>query len=156
MAVSCQMHYVCSSRWSLPSARISAAPPSIPSGGSQIRNVSQVSLALWIIVCVHVSEQVCYHMGSETEPDERDKQTDRGDIDILMRYITRCLPGLVPVPAVVESCMYTVSDFIACPQVPSLICHCVPQTKLSFSLKERRRIPYLNAWLIFYFDMPFD
>lgn len=63
-------------------------------------------------MCVHVSEQVCYHMGSETEPDERDKQTDRGDIDILMRYVTRCLPGLVPVPAVVESCMYTVSHFI--------------------------------------------
>lgn len=53
--------------------------------------------------------KVCYHMGSETEPDERDKQKDRGDIDILTRYITRCLPGLVPVPAVVESCMYTVT-----------------------------------------------
>uniref|UniRef100_A0A8C1YIN4 Peroxisomal sarcosine oxidase n=1 Tax=Cyprinus carpio TaxID=7962 RepID=A0A8C1YIN4_CYPCA len=53
--------------------------------------------------------KVCYHMGSETEPDERDKQTDRGDIDILVRYVTRCLPGLVPVPAVVESCMYTVT-----------------------------------------------
>ncbi|KAL0174463.1 hypothetical protein M9458_030431, partial [Cirrhinus mrigala] len=67
--------------------------------------------------------QVCYHMGSETEPDERDKQTDTGDIDILVRYVTRCLPGLVPVPAVVESCMYTVSRFIAHPQVPPL---CVP------------------------------
>uniref|UniRef100_A0A673LA73 Pipecolic acid oxidase n=1 Tax=Sinocyclocheilus rhinocerous TaxID=307959 RepID=A0A673LA73_9TELE len=45
----------------------------------------------------------------DTEPDERDKQTDRGDIDILVRYVTRCLPGLVPVPAVVESCMYMVT-----------------------------------------------
>lgn len=53
--------------------------------------------------------KVCYHMGSETEPDERDKQTDRGDIDILVRYVTRSLSGLVPVPAVVESCMYTVT-----------------------------------------------
>ncbi|XP_051521891.1 peroxisomal sarcosine oxidase [Myxocyprinus asiaticus] len=53
--------------------------------------------------------KVCYHMGSETEPDERDKQTDRVDIDILKRYITRCLPGLIPVPAIVESCMYTVT-----------------------------------------------
>uniref|UniRef100_A0A672SRE4 Pipecolic acid oxidase n=1 Tax=Sinocyclocheilus grahami TaxID=75366 RepID=A0A672SRE4_SINGR len=44
-----------------------------------------------------------------TEPDERDKQTDRGNIDILVRYVTRCLPGLVPVPAVVESCMYMVT-----------------------------------------------
>lgn len=54
------------------------------------------------------SSQVCYHMGSETDPDERDRQTDTGDIDLLQRYIARCLPGLVPVPAVVESCLYTV------------------------------------------------
>lgn len=52
--------------------------------------------------------QICYHMGSETDPDQRDKQTDRSDIEILGRYVTRCLPGLVPEPAVVESCMYTV------------------------------------------------
>lgn len=30
------------------------------------------------------------------------------DIDILKRYVARCFPGLVPEPAVVESCMYTV------------------------------------------------
>lgn len=48
-------------------------------------------------------------MGSETDPDQRDKQTDRSDIDILQRYIARCFPGLVPEPAVVESCLYTVS-----------------------------------------------
>ncbi|KAJ8403923.1 hypothetical protein AAFF_G00347910 [Aldrovandia affinis] len=53
--------------------------------------------------------KVCYHMGSETDPDDRDRQMDRGDIDILSRYITRHFPGLVPVPAVLESCMYTVT-----------------------------------------------
>ncbi|XP_056139879.1 peroxisomal sarcosine oxidase isoform X1 [Lampris incognitus] len=53
--------------------------------------------------------KVCYHMGSETDPDERDRQTDRSDIHILQRYIARCFPGLMPVPAVVESCMYTVT-----------------------------------------------
>ncbi|XP_045580625.1 peroxisomal sarcosine oxidase isoform X1 [Salmo salar] len=53
--------------------------------------------------------KICYHTGAETDPDERDRQTDRGDIDILQRYITRCFPGLVPIPAVVESCMYTVT-----------------------------------------------
>uniref|UniRef100_A0A3Q3JSF4 FAD dependent oxidoreductase domain-containing protein n=2 Tax=Monopterus albus TaxID=43700 RepID=A0A3Q3JSF4_MONAL len=51
--------------------------------------------------------KVCYHKGNETDPDQPDKQTDRSDIDILQRYITRCLPGLIPEPAVVESCMYT-------------------------------------------------
>lgn len=53
--------------------------------------------------------KICYHMGSETDPDQRDKQTDRSDIDILQRYVARCLPGLVPEPAVVESCMYTLT-----------------------------------------------
>ncbi|KAF5901993.1 peroxisomal sarcosine oxidase, partial [Clarias magur] len=53
--------------------------------------------------------KVCYHMGSETEPDERDRQTDRRDVDAVSSYISRCLPGLVPEPAVVESCMYTVT-----------------------------------------------
>ncbi|XP_038549480.1 peroxisomal sarcosine oxidase [Micropterus salmoides] len=53
--------------------------------------------------------KICYHMGSETDPDQRDKQTDRSDIDMLQRYISRCLPGLVPEPAVVESCMYTLT-----------------------------------------------
>uniref|UniRef100_A0A8C2KMF3 Pipecolic acid oxidase n=1 Tax=Cyprinus carpio TaxID=7962 RepID=A0A8C2KMF3_CYPCA len=45
----------------------------------------------------------------DTKPDERDKQTDRGNIDILVRYVTGCLPGLVPVPAVMKSCMYMVT-----------------------------------------------
>ncbi|KAI3354682.1 hypothetical protein L3Q82_019176, partial [Scortum barcoo] len=53
--------------------------------------------------------KICYHMGSETDPDQRDKQTDRSDIDILQRYVARCLPGLDPEPAVVESCMYTLT-----------------------------------------------
>ncbi|KAF1394368.1 hypothetical protein PFLUV_G00026410 [Perca fluviatilis] len=51
--------------------------------------------------------KICYHAGAETDPDQRDRQTDRSDIDILQRYIARCLPGLVPEPAVVESCLYT-------------------------------------------------
>ncbi|KAM7399867.1 hypothetical protein PAMP_019108 [Pampus punctatissimus] len=53
--------------------------------------------------------KICYHMGSETDPDQRDKQTDRSDIDILQRYVARCLPVLDPEPAVVESCMYTLT-----------------------------------------------
>ncbi len=99
---------------------------------------------------MHVSEQVCYHMGSETEPDERDKQTDRGDIDILVRYVTRCLPGLVPVPAVVESCMYTVSRFIT--HTSGAITVCPDQTFILMWREEG----YLNAWLILYSDMSFD
>lgn len=52
--------------------------------------------------------QICYHGGFKTDPDERDKQKDTSDIELVQRFVTRCFPGLVPEPAVVESCMYTV------------------------------------------------
>lgn len=58
----------------------------------------------WRVLCL----QICYHTGSRTDPDRRDQQTDRADIQILQRYVARCFPGLIPEPAVVESCMYTV------------------------------------------------
>ncbi|XP_028275355.1 peroxisomal sarcosine oxidase [Parambassis ranga] len=53
--------------------------------------------------------KVCYHDGSKGDPDQRDLQTDRSDIDILQRTIARCFPGLLPKPAVVESCLYTLT-----------------------------------------------
>ncbi|XP_072249257.1 peroxisomal sarcosine oxidase isoform X1 [Leuresthes tenuis] len=53
--------------------------------------------------------KICYHMGSKTDPDKRDQQTDRSDIDILQRCINRCFPCLTPEPAVVETCMYTLT-----------------------------------------------
>ncbi|XP_037340514.1 peroxisomal sarcosine oxidase isoform X2 [Pungitius pungitius] len=53
--------------------------------------------------------KICYHGGSETDPDQRDKPTNRSDIDILQRCVARCFPGLVPEPAVVESCLYTLT-----------------------------------------------
>ncbi|KAJ3590413.1 hypothetical protein NHX12_008364 [Muraenolepis orangiensis] len=46
---------------------------------------------------------------------KRDRPTDRSDVEILKRYVSRCLPGLVPEPAVVESCLYTMTpdeDFV--------------------------------------------
>ncbi|XP_023824667.1 peroxisomal sarcosine oxidase-like [Salvelinus sp. IW2-2015] len=53
--------------------------------------------------------KICYHMGSETEPDERDRQTDRTDVNLLSQFVSRYLPGLEPEPAAVESCLYTVT-----------------------------------------------
>ncbi|XP_061683994.1 peroxisomal sarcosine oxidase isoform X2 [Syngnathoides biaculeatus] len=53
--------------------------------------------------------KICYHNGSETDPDQRDKKTDCADIDILRRYIAHYLPGVIPDPAVIESCMYTLT-----------------------------------------------
>ncbi|XP_061574681.1 peroxisomal sarcosine oxidase [Cololabis saira] len=53
--------------------------------------------------------KICYHMGSKADPDQRDQQTNTSDIDILRRFVRRSLPGLLPEPAVVESCMYTLT-----------------------------------------------
>lgn len=63
--------------------------------------------------------QVCYHIGSEADPDQRDKQTDKSDIEILKHFIAQSLPGLVPEPAVVESCLYTVRTSVSGPPYPS-------------------------------------
>uniref|UniRef100_A0A3B4AXM8 Peroxisomal sarcosine oxidase n=1 Tax=Periophthalmus magnuspinnatus TaxID=409849 RepID=A0A3B4AXM8_9GOBI len=52
---------------------------------------------------------ICLHTGSPTDPDHRDRQTDRSDVDILRRYVSRSIPGLEPEPAIVESCMYTMT-----------------------------------------------
>lgn len=77
---------------------------------TKVPNGAVVVVFLVINPTGHVCHaQVCYHRGNETEPDERDRQTDRHDVDTVSSYISRCFPGLVPVPAVVESCMYTVS-----------------------------------------------
>uniref|UniRef100_A0A8C6WKU8 Peroxisomal sarcosine oxidase n=1 Tax=Neogobius melanostomus TaxID=47308 RepID=A0A8C6WKU8_9GOBI len=51
--------------------------------------------------------KICLHTGSPTDPDHRDRQRDRSDVDILSRYVSCCVPGLDPEPAIVESCMYT-------------------------------------------------
>ncbi|XP_063058433.1 peroxisomal sarcosine oxidase-like [Engraulis encrasicolus] len=53
--------------------------------------------------------KICYHMGSDTEPDRRDRQKDQTDVNILSRFVSIFLPGLEPEPAVVESCLYTVT-----------------------------------------------
>ncbi|KAG7281403.1 hypothetical protein CRUP_029852 [Coryphaenoides rupestris] len=50
-----------------------------------------------------------YGLPSNDDPDQRDRQTDRSDADVLKRYLARCFPGLVPEPAVVETCMYTMT-----------------------------------------------
>ncbi|KAM6970250.1 peroxisomal sarcosine oxidase [Aplochiton taeniatus] len=53
--------------------------------------------------------KICYHMGSETEPDQRDRQAGQTDVQLLCRFVAHYLPGLEPEPAVVESCLYTVT-----------------------------------------------
>ncbi|XP_062478463.1 peroxisomal sarcosine oxidase isoform X2 [Pezoporus occidentalis] len=59
---------------------------------------------------LHLPLQVCYHHGSPTDPDERDRVppgTPRPDVTLLSSFISSYLPGLEPSPAVVETCLYT-------------------------------------------------
>lgn len=51
--------------------------------------------------------KICLHTGSPADPDHRDRQTDHSDVDTLKAYVSRCVPGLDPEPAIVESCLYT-------------------------------------------------
>ncbi|NWS77187.1 SOX oxidase, partial [Crotophaga sulcirostris] len=54
--------------------------------------------------------KVCYHHGSPTDPEERDRVppgTLRPNVALLSSFINRYLPGLEPQPAVVETCLYT-------------------------------------------------
>ncbi|KAM6242194.1 peroxisomal sarcosine oxidase [Porphyrio hochstetteri] len=54
--------------------------------------------------------KVCYHHGSPTDPEERDRVppgAPRPDVTRLSSFISSYLPGLEPQPAVVETCLYT-------------------------------------------------
>ncbi|XP_009950452.1 PREDICTED: peroxisomal sarcosine oxidase, partial [Leptosomus discolor] len=54
--------------------------------------------------------KVCYHHGSPTDPEERDRVppgSPRPNIALLSSFISSYLPGLEPQPAVVETCLYT-------------------------------------------------
>ncbi|XP_041052660.1 peroxisomal sarcosine oxidase [Carcharodon carcharias] len=61
--------------------------------------------------------KVCYHSGSDVDPDERDIifQQPLEDVNLLSNFLFKEFPGLDPRPAIVEYCMYTVTpdqDFI--------------------------------------------
>ncbi|XP_048412659.2 peroxisomal sarcosine oxidase [Stegostoma tigrinum] len=61
--------------------------------------------------------KVCYHSGSDVDPDERDIvfQQPSQDVNILSTFLFKEFPGVDPKPVIVEHCMYTVtpdSDFI--------------------------------------------
>lgn len=47
-------------------------------------------------------------MGLKADPDQRDRTLVDWDVDMVKRFVARVLPGLIPEPAVVETCMYTV------------------------------------------------
>ncbi|XP_048822648.1 peroxisomal sarcosine oxidase [Lagopus muta] len=54
--------------------------------------------------------KVCYHHGSPTDPEERDRTppgSPHPHIALLSNFISSYLPGLEPQPAVLESCLYT-------------------------------------------------
>uniref|UniRef100_A0A669PIG7 Pipecolic acid and sarcosine oxidase n=1 Tax=Phasianus colchicus TaxID=9054 RepID=A0A669PIG7_PHACC len=94
-------------RWR-PSASMSAArsPPASCGGGTAM------SLPFAPTECCL---QVCYHHGSPTDPEERDRTppgSPRPHVTLLSTFISSYLPGLEPQPAVLESCLYTVRPIL--------------------------------------------
>ncbi len=54
--------------------------------------------------------QLCYHTGQVISgPEERDTSVNTDDIKIISKYIRQYMPGLKDKPAIVETCLYTVS-----------------------------------------------
>ncbi|KAK3092006.1 hypothetical protein FSP39_024399 [Pinctada imbricata] len=51
--------------------------------------------------------KICLHWGPEVDPDLRDKADDKWVTETMCKYVSDYFPGLVPMPAVSESCMYT-------------------------------------------------
>ncbi|XP_041349375.1 peroxisomal sarcosine oxidase-like [Gigantopelta aegis] len=51
--------------------------------------------------------KVCLHHGPEIDPDLRDEVDVTWVEDTVREYVTKHMPGLEPVPSVVESCIYT-------------------------------------------------
>ncbi|NXH09712.1 SOX oxidase, partial [Bucco capensis] len=54
--------------------------------------------------------KVCYHHGSPTDPEERDRDSPgsfQPNIALLSSFISTYLPRLEPQPALVETCLYT-------------------------------------------------
>uniref|UniRef100_A0A674J7H2 Uncharacterized protein n=1 Tax=Terrapene triunguis TaxID=2587831 RepID=A0A674J7H2_9SAUR len=66
--------------------------------------------------------KICCHSGSPADPEERDRPPEASalpDIQILQDFVSKYLPGLVPEPAVVEHCMYTVRGRRWAQELPS-------------------------------------
>lgn len=73
-----------------------------------VASVLHYSPQVWRAADVSSWVQVCNHMGLKADPDQRDREVVEWDVEMVKRFVARILPGLVPEPAVVETCMYTV------------------------------------------------
>lgn len=51
--------------------------------------------------------KACLHVGPDIDPDNRDDADDRWVREAITSYVTKCMPGLVPKPSIVETCIYT-------------------------------------------------
>ncbi|KAF0300927.1 Peroxisomal sarcosine oxidase [Amphibalanus amphitrite] len=59
-------------------------------------------------------DQLCYHVGVPCDPDRRDTVRMDGVLQTTKEYVARTFPGLEPEPAIVETCMYTVTPDERC------------------------------------------
>ena len=51
---------------------------------------------------------MCLHEGPEVDADTRDFADQSVVINLMSSYVEKHFPSLIPKPAIVESCMYTV------------------------------------------------
>ncbi|XP_043204607.1 peroxisomal sarcosine oxidase-like [Amphibalanus amphitrite] len=58
--------------------------------------------------------KLCYHVGVPCDPDRRDTVRMDGVLQTTKEYVARTFPGLEPEPAIVETCMYTVTPDERC------------------------------------------
>lgn len=54
--------------------------------------------------------KLCLHYGPEIDPDNRDAVNDDWVINRITKYVKDNYPGLVPVPSVIETCIYSWFD----------------------------------------------
>ncbi|KAJ8305957.1 hypothetical protein KUTeg_016502, partial [Tegillarca granosa] len=59
--------------------------------------------------------KICLHHGPEIDPDNRDDTDDGWVVERVSKYVKNHFPGLIPIPSINESCIYTMTpdeDFI--------------------------------------------
>lgn len=53
--------------------------------------------------------KICLHHGPEIDPDKRDDTDDSWVVERVSKYVKAHFPGLIPVPSIKETCIYTVT-----------------------------------------------
>ena len=70
--------------------------------------VGRNSVCVWLSIFNWL--QVCFHTGSEVDPDQRDLNTAQSNLEGIQSFIEKYFSGVSTSPSICEPCMYTVSQ----------------------------------------------